>query len=722
MKLFLISLSILVLFSACGDNAVGNLDDANSDTKANLPYSKAKYGQWLYVDSDDSISLTSTGIKYNGYISSKNKISTLKESEENLFVVTTVGGETKYLMRDSSSSLKVVANVTNVSTASQSSSLHKSGLSNVGSIKVLLKNLDDSSLSKKDITVKSDGKIEVSNITSGEYEIVIEDGKGKSASTKISIEKDVQDLGIFTLKKKSLHNFKSEVILKDHSKYKQYIYGYEGLKYSGVIRVTNIGSVEATGLSYEFNATDEKLSSFVTENILGTVEAGKYKDIPFTISFKQLDKIQRDVKIKIKIQDVNNNVWNDYVTLRVYKRPIALNITTNTSSVKGYVVVSGHKLVPISTSNSKIYLPYIPSTTYSLLLANSDLVGETTYSVGLDTAVLSVDDLTKTGIYEPNNKESEATKIELNSAIVAYLHRGDLDIYTLSMANSTEDTNYITLKVDKSSPLYDKTYSYSKTNGNDDSILNKGETARFNLGIKNSGSSDANDVVTTISTTDQYIKVGNIDEPKYIIEGETTKDTEGRLSSDSNYLRRTYGDFNITAAADTPDNHTATIDVLMVDQYGNQWSDTFTVTVGKIGAQLKVDKSSPLYDETYSSYGTNGNDDSILNKGETARFNLGIKNSGSSDANDVVTTISTTDQYIKVGNIDEPKYIIEGETTKDTEGRLSSDSNYLRRTYGDFNITAAADTPDNHTATIDVLMVDQYGNQWSDTFTVTVGK
>jgi len=240
------------------------------------------------------------------------------------------------------------------------------------------------------------------------------------------------------------------------------------------------------------------------------------------------------------------------------------------------------------------------------------------------------------------------------------------------------------LTVENVSALYDTTSSSYGTSGNGDNVLNKSETVRFNLGIRNTGESGTDMVLVSASTSDPYITLtqpgdlgGNeeicrtiklIDGTRCTSSSSTKypiRDTGGSCYSSYDYISnenwgRTFscstsslssanynssygtadsqGDFKIAVDNSTPDNHDAIVNVTMSDRYGNSWTDNVTLRVEPIAASLTVENVSALYDTTSSSYGTNGDGDGIFEAGETVRFNLGIRNTGESSAKMVLVS------------------------------------------------------------------------------------
>ena len=420
------------------------------------------------------------------------------------------------------------------------------------------------------------------------------------------------------------------------------------------------------------------------------------------------------------IRDVNYKEWNDYVTVTAYKRFTSINIKANSSSVSGYLISPGQLPLEINTRNSTIKVPYLPGQQYQLIFSNTSISRETAYSVGIDTAVNDIEGFDNTGIFEPNNSESQTTPLSPLEAISSYLHIGDIDYYTIDMPE--DFTQNATLEFYSLVPLFD-----GDNYGNGDGILSKGETIKFDFAIQNTSFINVEDVIVEISSEDPFITVDSAREfsPRDF-DSNTVTDTEG-YHKDHEY----YGNGNsntgfiATASLNTPENHKAIVNVTMTDRFGNQWVDTFELSTQKTAANLVFHSLAELADDkdTY----TDGNNDSILNQGETARFDLAIENTGTSAAINTTLEISTDDQYITILNFSnednrqatiKPGAVVDSDNY-DKDGRYSE---YFlgRSSSGDFSISAAANTPAGHTATINLKMTDKYGNTWSDSFEVTV--
>jgi hypothetical protein len=265
------------------------------------------------------------------------------------------------------------------------------------------------------------------------------------------------------------------------------------------------------------------------------------------------------------------------------------------------------------------------------------------------------------------------------------------------------------------------------TVGNGDNISNKGETIRMNVELLNAGTSDATGITATLTTTDSYITVnssyktatfGTItsDYPYFSI-GDysgSTVSSVGSASSSSCYL------FSVNSTC--PSNHQVLFNLAIADNKGNTWSDTFYVTVQQIAVSFSY-SANAIYDG--GSYNTVGNSNNLLNKGESARLNVEIKNTGTSDAKNITGTLSTSDPYVTVnstyrtatyGNIgsDYPYFSI-GDysgSTYTSVGSAASSSCFL--------ITVSSSCPSNRSVPFTLSLVDDKSNTWSVTFNITV--
>ena len=151
------------------------------------------------------------------------------------------------------------------------------------------------------------------------------------------------------------------------------------------------------------------------------------------------------------------------------------------------------------------------------------------------------------------------------------------------------------------------TYSINSDN-NGDKTINKGETIKLNVRLRNDGTSTVKGLKTTFTTTSEYVTGYT----------STANLNYGDISSGytSWYGNQTYDNvIQFTVKTTTPDNTIIPINVSMVDESGNTWTSSFNLTIGVTKALL-----------TYDSYSLNSdnNGDKTINKGETIKLNVGI--------------------------------------------------------------------------------------------------
>ena len=238
---------------------------------------------------------------------------------------------------------------------------------------------------------------------------------------------------------------------------------------------------------------------------------------------------------------------------------------------------------------------------------------------------------------------------------------------------------------------------YSDNNG--DKIINKGETVKLNVALKNNGTSDAKGVKVKFSTTSQYLSGFS-----------PTSQTEyGYIMAGSIkwYNDSPYSDWVIqfTVSNTTPDNTQIPINIAIEDESGNTWTSSFNITVSATGANI-----------TYNDFHvySDNNGDKIINKGETIKLNVALKNDGTSNAKGVKATFSTTSQYLSSFSPTSPIYY----------GYIMAGSIkwYNDSPYSDWIIqfTVSNTTPDNTQIPIYIAIEDECNNRWNRSFYITV--
>ncbi len=379
-----------------------NLKTANSLKNGDI------LGLWTYVDTGTTL-----------YITTDTTLTCTKKSENLLEITATDGYSKKYLVRTGIKNTETVGTIQGIE-----SSISRS-VRGIANMNVILQNIVDSKI-KATVAVDDKGKFTDNTLPSGTYTVTATNGE-KAIEQTVTLVNKKEDTGNFILKATNEANFKAELI--DNG---EFIYG-DSTVYNKTVRVYNYGGTIGTGLNFTLTLDDSDKNSFTFTNVLGSITAGSYKDIPVKISFKTLIANQKTASINLKIKDINNNQWNETLKFDVYRKKYKLNFSASSSTIKGYVALPNNKQLPINISNGYIEIPSLNSEDYHIILSNPSLSNETAYSIGYDTATQNLSNFTETSRYEAlNGTQDGAVKILKNSAISAYLHVGDIDFYKIS--------------------------------------------------------------------------------------------------------------------------------------------------------------------------------------------------------------------------------------------------------------------------------------------------
>jgi len=247
----------------------------------------------------------------------------------------------------------------------------------------------------------------------------------------VPIKEEDTNLGNFSIPDKNdKYNFKTTKVIDTQDEDDRYM--YEGRTFKGKLYFKNTGEEMAEALNYEITTDDPYVEELTHDIVMGSVEAGATVEIPFEITFGRLDKIAHRVKLDFLIRDVNKNEWLDHVYLDVYQTPITVNLKTKTSNLKGYFITPEHEIINIDTTDIKVKIPSRPDSYYYFLVTSPKEIGaETAYSLGIDVNATEFEDFHDTSAYEPNNIEENATKLSVGDSIKSFIHKGDIDFYTI---------------------------------------------------------------------------------------------------------------------------------------------------------------------------------------------------------------------------------------------------------------------------------------------------
>jgi hypothetical protein len=225
--------------------------------------------------------------------------------------------------------------------------------------------------------------------------------------------------------------------------------------------------------------------------------------------------------------------------------------------------------------------------------------------------------------------------------------------------------------------VYDSS-TINDVNGNNNGIPEYTEYILLTSTMKNVGTVQADNVVVTLSSTDPYVTI--------------TDNTENFGNIAGGASVSVVDAFAFTIAGDVPDQHVVSFTLMAVGQ--DSWSSDFLVTVSAPALEL-------------SNYVINdaavGNNNGLLDPGETADIILVIGNEGGAEAYQVVAGLISNSMYITVNN-----------GTAQLLGDLGS-GNTAQAT---FTISAAANIPAGYTAEMVTQIEAMYGIESTGEFSL----
>ncbi|RJP73056.1 MAG: T9SS C-terminal target domain-containing protein, partial [Candidatus Zixiibacteriota bacterium] len=217
------------------------------------------------------------------------------------------------------------------------------------------------------------------------------------------------------------------------------------------------------------------------------------------------------------------------------------------------------------------------------------------------------------------------------------------------------------------------------SSGDGDGFINPGETVEIPLVFKNYGNSTTATSVNCVATeNDPYITLGD--------NQETFPNLAPGASGNS------VDDLDLTVAADCPDGHVIHLNLFNASGQGT-WPGGFDLLVRSFHLNLTA--------------AVVGGTDTLLTAGETADWNLTVRNAGLKTAANPTATLTSLSGYITVND---------GQASLSTlaPGAVGSTS------ANGFNLTAALNTPPGHVALMRVVY-SANGAAQADTIPLQVG-
>ena len=388
---------------------------------------KAFRGKWRRLDNGTDFYLGTNGITRD-YYNSTFVPDSITKIDDNMLEITG-NDETFRLIRNSITDATLKLNVKKAFSYTKS----PSG-SGVGGVDVIIENTQDSG-EKYEKQSGSDGSTQFDDIVSGEYTISV----GNTSVTQNIA--DYLNAGNFYVSQngyiyKALLDQTSEVYYgedRDNSE--------EGNRYTVYLRVYNLGNSDASATTISLKTSDNSVKIEAEEKILGTIEPERHVSYSFyleTIPFSKVsslkDAVYHDVEFLVSLKDINGEIWEDVVTLRIFRKAVPVYLHSTMSNP--FILLSPHR--EIMSMSSVVWVPYRPDAKYKLIAQSLSLNTEGVYSIGVgswDNDKWNSDRETFTDVsnFEPNNQESQAKTVYMNSQTTSYLHKNDLDFWIIDM-------------------------------------------------------------------------------------------------------------------------------------------------------------------------------------------------------------------------------------------------------------------------------------------------
>ncbi len=226
-----------------------------------------------------------------------------------------------------------------------------------------------------------------------------------------------------------------------------------------------------------------------------------------------------------------------------------------------------------------------------------------------------------------------------------------------------------------------ESYNLVDNTGNNNGLMDYGENNTLDFTVKNVGVIQADNVTSTLSTTDTYVTIL------------TNTASFGNIAAGQTSTLP--GAFSWTVANDIPDNHQVNFSVSSTNGT-DVWMSYFSI---KGHAPTIGYKQFTISDPT-------GNNNGKIDPGETVSLIVTIKNTGSSAASNISGLLSSTDPFITVNST--------------SQG--FGDANPGAMVAATFSITADGLTPAGHMAAFDIQLTADLGITGSGSFNAVIGQ
>jgi hypothetical protein len=365
--------------------------------------------------------------------------------------------------------------------------------------------------------------------------------------------------------------------------------------------------------------------------------------------------------------------------------------TTEGRTTLGAIVFNGLVLMTTESGGSS---DWETAKTWNLfgdpsMQARTDMPAELTLSsdlimVGIpyETTVTSNGNPVEGAMVTISQSDMYFTAITDASGMVSIPHTLSPGDALLVVTAFNTETIYQTVSVVPSSGAYViyESHITNDASGNGNGMLDYGEAPSMTIALTNVGSSDANNVQVTLTTSDPYVTITDGEENYGSIPAGQTVQVDDA--------------FGLQIANDIPDGHYIQFELESVGDatWNSAFSDVGYAPVLELGTYVIDDAS--------------GNGNGKIDPGETVNLSIAVENNGGSDADGVVALLNTNSEHI---TIDESSI---------TYGFIGSGA-YVEQTYV---LTASEATPAGHSAAFTMDITANLGRTGSGEFYLVVGQ
>lgn len=314
----------------------------------------------------------------------------------------------------------------------------------------------------QNVNPNSDGTIVcVSPISNSENILSIKNNMyDESESIDVSVKpiNNGENVGTIPIPVKDMYSLKVTGKIIDNYSEEDQGYLYSNRMYKMRVKISNVSDIKSRPGTYTISANDDFLSvNGDTYGILQSFTKGSYeRTFDIDISCRLINKPFIDTSIKVRWEDADFNVWDDYIPLRFFKEKVLLSISTyskNNSSLNCFVMYpDGNCSYHNIKGRKEIYIPSFYDNNkydYKLAFSGASSTGylsdstETMYAIkigdnapfltGFESAKMSFIDLVNN--YEPNESEDTAWNIQddLHNVVYGYIEDSEVDFFKFNL-------------------------------------------------------------------------------------------------------------------------------------------------------------------------------------------------------------------------------------------------------------------------------------------------